>query len=334
MSDPVLVEVLRGARVESRHRGAVAVLDADGGVAFAAGDIDQAVFPRSAVKALQALPLLESGAAEALGLEPAEIALACASHSGEPAHVATASAMLARAGREAASLECGAHWPMGEAASRALAAGGGQPGPLHNNCSGKHAGFICLACHLGLDPAGYVRPGHEVMRLVTDALASVCATPLEGTEHGTDGCGIPAYAIPLRALARGFARLGTGLGFGPARAAAASRLRAAVASHPQMVAGSQRFDTRLMAALGARAFVKTGAEGVYCGAFPALGLGFAVKCDDGAGRAAEVVTAGLVDRFLGEGTAPAALREPVLVNWTGTTVGRIRLAGASTIASG
>ncbi len=182
--DPVLVDVTRGALVESRHRGAVAVMDDDGGVVFQAGDIDAAVFPRSAVKALQALPLVESGAADRLGLTDAEIALACASHNGEPAHVATAEAMLRKAGRDAACLECGAHWPSLQAATLALAGSGGTATALHNNCSGKHAGFICLACDRGDEPAGYVGAEHPTMRQVTAALAEMTGTVLDARNRG------------------------------------------------------------------------------------------------------------------------------------------------------
>jgi L-asparaginase II len=332
MDNELLAEVTRGGRVESRHRGAVAVLDADGAPVFQTGDIDLPVFPRSAVKAIQALPLLETGAADRFGLTDAELALACASHSGEAAHAETAEAMLRKAGRDGSCLECGAHWPLGTDAAQALAASGGRPSALHNNCSGKHAGFVCTACAIGTEPAGYVGPEHPVMRMVTAALAEVTGTALDCAEHGTDGCSIPAYALPLRALALGFARFGTGRGFGPVRAAAAHRIRTAVAAHPFMVAGTGRFDTELMGAFGVRTFVKTGAEGVYCAALPELGLGLAIKCDDGAGRAAQVITATLIRHFLKPGDDPAAsaldrLAGPELRNWNGVHVGALRPAG-------
>jgi L-asparaginase II len=275
------------------------------------------------VKALQALPLVESGAADRLGLSDAEIALACASHGGEPAHVATAAAMLRKAGRDAGSLECGTQWPSSHAATLALAASGGTASAIHNNCSGKHSGFICLACDRGDDPAGYVRPDHATMQRITAVLAETTGTALDARNRGTDGCSIPTYAIPLRALALAFARFGTGKGLPADRAAAAARIRAAVAAQPFMVAGTGRFDTEVMTALGARAFTKTGAEGVYCGALPELGLGIAVKCDDGAGRAAELVMATLVARFLGDGVPERWLR-PVLRNWNGIEVGALR----------
>jgi L-asparaginase II len=330
--NPVLVEVLRGTLVESRHRGALCVMDADGRSVFERGDVDRPVFPRSAVKALQALPLVEDGAASRYSLTAAEIALACASHSGEPEHVAVAAGMLAKAGRDQSCLECGAHWPMGEAASRALASAGGEKSALHNNCSGKHAGFICLSCDAGDDPTGYVRPDHPVQRRIRDALIETTGDPHDEDRRGVDGCSIPTYAVPLRALAHAFARFGTGQGYGPRRAGAARLIREAVAQAPFMVAGTGRFDTRLMTALGARAFVKTGAEGVYCGALPELGLGVAVKSDDGAGRSAEVIMASVIRRLLPlEGEAAdlvSTLASPVLKNWNGIEVGRLRASDA------
>ncbi len=327
MSNPVAVEVLRGDRVESVHRGAGAVVDAAGRIAFAFGDVDRPIYPRSAVKALQALPLVESGAADRLGFSEAEIALACASHSGEDAHVALARGMLAKVRRDAGALECGAHWPLGEGAARALARSGAAPTALHNNCSGKHAGFVCLACASGVDPAGYVSPDHPVQRAVTEALAQVTGARLGPDNRAVDGCSIPAYAIPPRALALGFARFATGQGLPPERARAAARIRAAVAAHPAVVAGQGRFDTEAMTALGARVFTKTGAEGVFCAALPELGLGLAVKADDGGKRAAQVMIAALLQRFGRFGEPLDRFVAPRLANWNGQTVGALRPAG-------
>lgn len=261
MSNPVVVEVMRGARVESRHRGSAAVIDGDGAVALAFGEIDEPVFPRSAVKALQALPLVESGAADALRLSEAEIALACASHAGASMHVETAAAMLAKAGLDVASLACGAHWPLGEEASRALSRAGQTPSPLHNNCSGKHAGFLCLACASDWETGGYERPAHPAQRTARAAIVDVTGAALGDDVCATDGCSIPTYAVPLRGLALGFARLTTGVGLAPSRAAAARRIIAAVTTNPAMVSGEGRFDTEVMRLFGSRVFVKTGAEG-------------------------------------------------------------------------
>ncbi|QFU15957.1 asparaginase [Microvirga thermotolerans] len=329
MDNPFLVEVTRGHVVESRHRGSVAVVDAEGSTVLSLGDVERRVFPRSAVKAIQALPLLENGIADKYGLTDEEIALACASHSGEPEHAAAAASMLAKAGLGEPCLECGVHWPMSEAAARALAAQGGQPTQLHNNCSGKHAGFICLACGLGEDPKGYVSAHHPVQQAVRHALEDLTGASHTDDVSGTDGCSIPTYAIPLPALAFGFARFGTGIGLSEGCRGAAERIRRAVARHPFMVAGTGRFDTRLMEALRERAFVKVGAEGVYCAAFPELGYGVALKADDGGTRAAEAMMAALVLRFLklddGERAVVEELAQPVLKNWNGIEVGRIRV---------
>lgn len=336
---PVLAEALRGGIVESFHRGAVAVVDADGAVHTALGDIDRPIFPRSAVKLLQALPLVASGAAERFGLSDEELALACASHGGEPRHAAAAASILAKAGVDVAALECGAHWPYNDAALKAMAAAGGQPSALNNNCSGKHAGFVCLGCLMagqaGRDGdrraflRGYVKPDHPVMREVTAALQAATGFDLGQTAVGTDGCSIPTYAIPLRHLAHAFARVATGTGLSPAYAAAAARLRQAVFRAPYMVAGTGRFDSRVMERLGEQVCCKVGAEGVYCAALPTLGLGVAVKMDDGnTARACEVVMAALIERLLPLAEVDAAFlracSDAPIVNWNGIEVGRLR----------
>src|SRR6266545_1116132 len=328
MSNPILVEVLRGVVVESRHRGAVAVVDADGGAMLALGDVDRPVFPRSAVKVLQALPLLETGAADRFALTDAQLALACASHNGEPDHVASAQAVLARAGLDVTALRCGAHPPIHQPSAAALYRAGAVPTALHNNCSGKHAGFLCLACALEADPRGYVEPDHPVQRAVKATIESISGFALADERRGVDGCSVPTWAVPLKNLALAFARVGSGVGLAPGRAKAAARLRAACAAYPWHVAGTGRFCTEVMQLLGARAFVKVGAEGVYCGMFPQAGFGFAVKCDDGGARAAEVVTAVLITRFCALGEAERAALErfvrPTLRNWNGITVGSLR----------
>lgn len=328
MHNPVLAEVTRGGIVESLHHGAVAVVDGAGKTVFALGDIERPVFPRSAVKGLQALPLIESGAAERFGLSDAEIALTCASHAGEPEHVATAASILAKAGLEATCLECGAHWPSRTSAARSLAAKGEKPSVLHNNCSGKHSGFLCVAVAEGHDPKGYIQPDHPTMRMISAALGEMTGCDLAKAPRGTDGCSIPTYGLPLRQVALAFARFGTGEKLAPQRAQAAARLRAAVAAAPFMVAGTGRFDTLIMQALGARAFVKTGAEGVYCAALPELGYGIALKVDDGASRAAEAAMAALLARFLPLNDTEARAVSPHLdlqmTNWNGIEIGRTR----------
>ena len=316
---------------KSAHRGSGAVLDADGGVLLRFGDIETPVFPRSAVKAFQALPLFESGAADRFALTASEIALAVASHQGEPRHVATAAGMLAKAGAGVANLACGAHWPSRAAAAYALARSGAEPSALHNNCSGKHAGFLCLACEAGWPLADYERVDHPVQREVKAALETMTGETLDKRRRGLDGCSIPTWAISLEGLARGFASFGSGQGLAPARAAAARQIRAAVAAQPFFVAGTENFDTQAMQLLGERLFVKTGAEGVYCAALPELGLGLAVKAEDGAKRAALAMIATMIAKLLPMDDATRAAFDAIsfapLTNWRGAEVGAIRMAG-------
>jgi L-asparaginase II len=332
MSNPVLVEVLRGGLVESRHHGAVAVVDADGATVLALGDVAQPVYPRSAVKMIQALPFVESGAPDKFGFGDKELALACASHGGEPAHVETASRMLARAGLDGSALECGVQWPSHQASSQALVRSGATATALHNNCSGKHAGFLCFACQAGFDHRGYVGVRHPVQREVRAALESLTGLALSEDQCGIDGCSIPTFAIPIAALAHAFARIGTGRSLAPARQKAAVRLRAACAAEPYFVAGTGRFCSEVMKMFGARVLVKTGAEGVFCGVLPELGLGIAIKCEDGGTRAAQVAMAKMIEKLLPlsepERVALARFVCPTLRNWNGIEVGSLRPAAA------
>ncbi|TMJ53822.1 MAG: asparaginase [Alphaproteobacteria bacterium] len=328
MTSPVLVEVIRGSLLESEHRGRVAVIDADGNAVLRLGDVARPVFPRSAVKPLQALPLVETGAADRFGFGADELAVASASHAGEPAHVALVEHMLARAGLDAAALVCGAHPPIHAPSAQALARSGREPSALHNNCSGKHAGFLCVACAMEANPAGYADPAHPVQRAVKAAIEGIAGVALEDRSRAIDGCSVPTWALPLEKLAHGFARFGTGRGLDPHRAEAAARIRAACAANPYLVAGTGRFCTRVMAHFGGRVLVKGGAEGVLCGALPEAGLGIAVKCDDGTARAAEVVMATLISRLLAlddaDRGALAPLVQPGLRNWNGVEVGVLR----------
>ncbi len=335
IANPIVVEAMRGDVRESAHRGAVVIVDADGHRVVALGDVERPVFPRSAVKVLQAIPLVESGAAARLELDDEELAIACASHNGEPEHVAVVARMLAKAGLDEGALECGVHWPRVEPVARAIAAAGREATALHNNCSGKHAGFLCLACMLcdgvGLRQyaKGYVMPRHPVMRAVTETLQATTGHDLAQAPRGIDGCSIPTFAIPLHRLALAFARIGTGTGLRPGHARAAARLRQAVARHPFMVGGTDRFDTTVMATFGERVFCKVGAEGVFCAALPERGLGVAIKIDDGnTARAAEVAMAATLEAFVDlddeEADLLAGLSDVRLRNWNGIEVGALR----------
>ncbi|WP_319519468.1 asparaginase [uncultured Martelella sp.] len=328
MVNPVLVDVTRGALTESRHRGMIAVTDAAGGVVYAAGDIDAAVFPRSACKAIQALPLVESGAADTYGFGQREIALAASSHSGEDAHIALAAEMLERAGRGVADLECGAHWSSQQPVLIHQARTRQMPDALCNNCSGKHAGFICACCHQGIDPKGYTGYDHPLQAQIREAMEDVTGAIVGTDVCGTDGCNIPTYAVPLKALAQGFARMATGDGLSPERARAARRILDAAMAEPWYVAGTGRACTALMSLAPGRIYAKTGAEGVFCAALPEQGLGIALKCEDGTTRAAEAMVAAVLARLLSDDAELAdrlSERADVrLRNWNGTEVGRVR----------
>ena len=328
MSNPVLVEVTRGNQVESRHRGAVVVVDESGSTVFSLGDTEASTFPRSACKAMQALPLVESGAADAYGFGNREIALACASHSGEPEHVALAESMLKAAGQGERTLECGAHWSFQQSVLLDQARHIEKPNQLHNNCSGKHAGFICACCHSGHDPKGYVTFDHPLQAEIRDVMGGLTGATLDRDSAGVDGCSIPTYAMPLRALAHGFARMASGTGLGPERARASKRIMEACMAEPFYVAGTGRTCTKLMEVAPGRIFVKTGAEGVFCAAIPERGLGIAVKCDDGTARAADSIVAGMLARFF-DGDVQAkldAIANHTMRNWNGIAVGEVRVS--------
>jgi L-asparaginase II len=240
--------------------------------------------------------------------------------------------MLAKAGLDKTALECGAHWPSSHDATIALARAGGSPNPLHNNCSGKHSGFLCTCVHAGIAHQGYVKAGHAFQEMVRDAMQAVTGAAHDVDDRATDGCSIPTYAVPLKSFALGFARMATGRGFGPERAKAAKRLLAACMAEPFLVAGTGKADVALMQAAPGRIFVKTGAEGVYCAAIPELGLGIALKCDDGAGRAAEVMIAAVLAKLLkaDEALATNLLEQsnPPIESRIGAKVGSLRPTAA------
>ena len=319
---PPLVEVLRNDCVESIHCGAVAVVRADGETIYSIGDIHRPVFVRSAIKPLQAVPLLESGALQAFGLDDRQLALACASHNGEAAHVEAVAAWLRQLGLACEALECGAEWPYSASAARDLATRGESPARWHHNCSGKHTGMLSCCLQLGLPTAGYTaatHPLHAHWRTVLEELAGLA---LAGLPMGTDGCGLPAPALPLYALALAYARLADPAALSTTRAASLTRIRNAMIQHAFLVAGTGRCCTQLLA--DQRILVKMGAEGVYVAALPQAGLGVALKIADGATRAAEVALCTVLEAA--GLSPPAQLQYPVLYNSRGAATGSLRPA--------
>lgn len=327
MSEP-LAEVIRGAFVECVHLGSAVVATPEGAVVEGWGEPDRVVLPRSAAKPLQALALVESGAADAASLGEAELALACASHSGAALHAGLARRWLGRLGLTEAALACGGHEPADRAERDALIRAGAAPGRAHDNCSGKHSGFLTLALRLTAPVEGYCEPEHPVQRAVADAIHEATGDPPE-LGHAVDGCSAPNFATTLTGLARAMARMAApeaGFGAG-ARAEAARRLMAAMTARPELVAGEGRATTGLMRRTAGRVAVKSGAEGVFVAMLPGRGLGVALKIDDGAGRAAECAMAAILSR-LGEGEAAAPWREVPQRNRAGTVTGRLRPAAA------
>jgi L-asparaginase II len=328
VTPPVVVEVTRGDMVESRHRGSLAVCDADGRVVFAVGEIEAPVYARSAIKPLQAMPLVESGAAD--DASDAEIAVACGSHSGEQRHTQTVAAWLARKALTRDHLLCGAHAPYHVPTAEAMIRAGEQPNALHNNCSGKHAGILATCVHCGDPVAGYLDPKHEACRRHIAVYEAMCGVTLRDAPRGIDGCGLPQVGISLTALATGMARFGAPDKLAPKRAAACRRIAQAIIAEPHMVAGTDRFCTKAIEAAGGKAVLKTGAEANFMGAIPARGLGFALKIEDGTTRASEVLAAAVLLRFADLDDAHRARMEALsrtaLSNRAGTTVGGIAVA--------
>ena len=324
MPNPILVELTRGDLVESVHRGAVAVADADGAIRLALGDIDSPVYPRSSLKPIQALPLVESGAADAFGLSDEEVALACASHSGEPMHVSRVAAWLERIGCREAELACGPQPPRYQPALEEMLRSGEKPTKLHNNCSGKHTGFLTLAKHLKAPAEGYVDVAHPVQQAVLASLAKLSG--VIDPAWGVDGCAAPNFALPLAAFARALAQIAG------RRTVGAGRILRAMMSHPELVGGTGRSCTALMRAAHGKAAVKVGAEGVYAAMLPEPGLGIAIKIDDGAARASETAIAAIL-AGLGVIDAGMELVRGPLLNTRGDAVGERRPARALIVAA-
>ncbi|HEX9702876.1 MAG TPA: asparaginase [Rhodospirillales bacterium] len=322
---PLTVEVSRGDMVESRHLGAALVVDGRGRTVRAWGDTGRLIYPRSSIKPLQALALIETGAADGFAVSETELALASASHGGTPEHTGPVLAWLERLGLGEADLECGGHPPMDEKAAKALVRAGKAAGPVCNNCSGKHAGFLTTAKHLKEPTQGYSKIGHPVQARLRRILAELGDADPAKAPTGIDGCGIPVYGMPLSGLARALARMAAGDGLDADRRRAARRIVAAMTAHPRLVAGPDRFDTLAMQAAGGAFVVKGGAEGVHAAIIPKLGFGVALKIDDGAKRAAEVAMAAILAHLGVLPEAAAGLSAAPVFNAAGARVGVVRM---------
>ncbi len=334
IANPVLAETVRGNWLENRHRGAFCVMDGQGNIVASAGDIETAIFPRSAIKSMQALALFRYEAAEKFRLDGKSIALACASHLGEADHVAGVQSILEAIGCAEDDLECGSHPPSSRAARENLRESGVVPGSIHNNCSGKHAGMLAVARALGVPTKNYSKPDHPVQKLVRTCVEDLMGEKLTTDCCGTDGCSIPTWAMPLKTIAHGFARMTTGTGLGEEDASAISEVFNAVTSHPFLVGGTDAFDSVAMDEFGNDLISKVGAEGVYCGALRRPGWGYALKCDDGNMAAAQTMVAALLMGIADPNEKQASFlrqrRAKTITNWRKIEVGSLSATHAAT----
>ncbi|MGQ9425602.1 asparaginase [Gilvimarinus sp. F26214L] len=326
-NNPILVEVIRGGAVESTHRGRALVMRSDGETLWSVGDIDELTYPRSSLKAFQALPMVASGAADTFGLDDVDLALACASHNGEAQHATRVAAVLSKLGLGVADLECGHHWPMGEQATVDLAWQQQNPDALHNNCSGKHAAMLAFALQKQWDHKGYVQADHPVQQAIRTCVEQCCDVDLSHAPESPDGCSAPIWAMPLHRLALGFARFGDPEQLPAEYQEAARRLYQAAVNEPFYVAGTGRYCSQVMEELKGRVFLKVGAEGVYIASIPEWRLGVALKIDSGAKEAAEVALSEILHR-LGLPIEDKQRRPPIC-NRNGWTTGETRPASES-----
>lgn len=338
------IDVIRGGTVESRHRISAAVVDATGRLVAWTGDPDLVTYWRSCAKPVQAVPLVTDGAAAALGISDAELALACASHNGEPRHVEVAAGLLAKAGCTEADLECGAHASLQPSVARAMAERGEKPRRIHSNCSGKHAAMLAQARFHAWPTGGYRQPGHPVQRRALEEVAAWTDLPQAQVGQGVDGCGVVSFALPLKNMALAYARLASGaeqtgggwwvVGGGERstthnppttnRSQAASRIISSIAADPFLIAGTGRLCTEVTASTGGRVIAKIGADGVYCAMLRDAGLGLALKVEDGDGDSARPALLGVLDALVpGVVRVAEAFHRPVIKNTLGEVVGRL-----------
>ncbi|GGX66841.1 asparaginase [Saccharospirillum salsuginis] len=327
LANPTLVELTRADAVESEHRGRAVVMRSTGETIWSIGDTDRLTYPRSAIKAFQALPMVASGAPKAFGLDDIDLALTCASHEGEARHTEKVIEFLTKLGLSLTDLECGYHWPMGERATVDLAWSHHRPDARHNNCSGKHAGMLALARQEEWDHHGYSKADHPVQQAIRVCIERCCDTDLVHAPVSPDGCTAPTWAMPLHRLALGFARFADPHRLPTEFLEPAQALYSAATRNPFYVAGTGRYCTRMMMALNGRAFLKVGAEGVYIAALPEWKLGIALKMDSGSALAAEVAMSEILHR-LGLPISPEE-RQPAIRNRNRIVTGEIRAVGSA-----
>ncbi|MBU2981281.1 asparaginase [Lentibacter algarum] len=330
MNAPVaMAEIWRGPFLESVHTGHAVVCGPGGEIIEAWGDPAAIVLPRSSSKMLQALPLVESGAAKAFGLTAEQLALSCASHQGQPMHTDRVLAWLKDLGLDDSALNCGPQAPRDERDLALMYKTDSSPCKYHNNCSGKHAGFLTLSQHLGSKDPTYVDPSHPVQRACLAAFEELTEETSPG--YGIDGCSAPNHAASLHGVARAMAFFANASEGGNTREQAAVALRTAMATYPELVAGDGRACTELMRAMDGRVTLKTGAEAFFVGIVPEKKVGIALKIVDGSTRGAECAIASILVRLgVLDAKHPATQkrRNPPIKNFAGITTGEIRPAAA------
>lgn len=297
VNNPVLVQTCRGDLIENHHRGAYVVVDTDGDVLAAAGNFQSIIYARSSLKPINVLAMITSGAADALSVTDQEIVLACASHNGDDIHVNLVREWLERLGLSYHDLECGIHAPMGKSANKALRAAGQNPTALHNACSGKHAGFMTLAKHMGYPIKGYSHMGSATQEHVMSVAAEILGIDKNTAPRGVDGCCIPMMGMSILNLAKGMARLANPYGVSDGLRLACERVTRSVQAHPELIAGTGRFCTDVISLTDGEVLVKMGADGVFAGWIPSKKWGIALKIDDGNLKAAEVAMAALLKQL-------------------------------------
>jgi L-asparaginase II len=327
MSLEIEVIVWRGAIAESRHRIEATVAGPDGPPREGTADPQRIATFRSAAKPFQLLSLVERGHAERFGFRDEELAIMAASHTGTAYHLALVRGILARLGLTEADLACGTHEPFDPEAATEYRLHPVPRSPLYNNCSGKHAGMLALALAEGWPTAGYERADHPVQQLMKSTIAEVCGVTPGDLGVAVDGCNVSVFALPLAAMARGYARLAGATASGDARERALARIRSSMMAWPRAVSGEGRLNTLLMEWLPGRVVSKGGAEGLECVGWAERGLGVAIKCEDGSARGVEPALLAWLEQmgvFDGTGLGPLeARRHPVVRNPAGTEVGRV-----------
>ena len=324
--NPLKVQVIRGQQIESSHNVHVMVCDSNENTIYSQGTLNQKIYPRSAIKALQALALFTTGAYKKFSLTPSEITLACASHSGQTEHVEVIRHWLLKLGLSTENLECGGHWPTNQNAAHELIKKNNSYSAIHNNCSGKHTGFLADALALEVDTKNYIQLQHPVQKEVKKLIENFCSYQIDNNSIAIDGCSIPTYFMPLKSLALGMARFADIDNSQTELSTAKQIIFNSIQQNPFYLAGQDRYCTLMTTELGENGFVKIGAEGVIMASLPKNKLGIVIKSEDGASRSTELAMTWVLKQLniLSENTFNKFSEVPV-ENWNRIRTGQIKV---------